>query len=85
MTRPESSDARQIRRLQKGPKPLEGKPHLTCEGQFVHMTHTADFARQLLAELRTAPRTPAVANLGEQFVEYLKTLKGWRRRVSAAP
>lgn len=76
----ESSDARHVRLLQKDPKLLDAKPPLTGDGQFVQMTHTADFARQLRADHRAAPRAPAVDQLGEQIVEYLKTLKGWPAR-----
>lgn len=59
-----------------GPPPLEAKAELTGEGQFVRLVARADFARQLLEELRHAPRTPAIEALGRALVHELQSLKG---------
>jgi hypothetical protein len=71
-----ADDVIRQRRRQNGPPPLEAKADLTAEGQFVRLVARADFARQLLEELRHAPRTPAIEQLGRALVAELKALKG---------
>lgn len=54
---------------------FKARAKVTDEGQFVDVTLTRDFARQLLDELRAAPRTPAIAAFGKALVDELLALK----------